>query len=206
MIQPAPGVAFTWADDGDMRADPVARAAVAARLGIGEQWALVNQVHGSAVHVVQAPGAAGAGDALVTTRRRLPLAVFTADCLGIVLIGPGVVGVAHAGWRGLAAGVVEASVAACRRLGHGAVAAYIGPGIGPCCFEVGADVSGIFSPRVTETTWGTPSVDLAAEAEAQLENQGVATKVDERCTACGDGHSHRRDGSSLRMATLGWLL
>ncbi|CAN5850714.1 peptidoglycan editing factor PgeF [soil metagenome] len=205
MIQPTPGVAFTWVDDGDIRADASARARVSSALGIDAEWATAEQVHGSVVQVVAGPGPAGAGDGVVTACRRLPVAVFTADCFGVVVVGRGVVGVAHAGWRGLAAGVVEETVGACRRLDDGPLVARIGPGIGPCCFEVGADVTALLVDSLAETTWGAPSVDLAAAAKARLVAQGVPAESETRCTACGGGLSHRRDGTSQRMASVGWL-
>ena len=72
--------------------------------------------------------------------------VLVADCLPVALAGPGAAGVVHAGWRGLAGGVLEAGVARRRRLA-GRVAAAIGPGIGPCCYEVGDDVRAVFGTQ-----------------------------------------------------------
>ncbi len=197
------GVAFTRPAEGDMRGDPDARHRVARRLGIPEQWATVGQVHGGRVELVDGPGVAGPADALVTTTRRLPLAVFTADCLGVVLTAPGVVGVAHAGWRGLAAGVLEATTAAMEARGSAPEVAHIGPAIGACCFEVGDEVTGLFVEDVASTTWGTPSVDLVGVARRRLPEIRVITE--ERCTACGGGPSHRRDGTAQRLAAVGWL-
>lgn len=197
------GVAFTDPSDGDMRGDPLARERVSRRLGIPPQWATVDQVHGGGVVLVEAPGPAGTGDGLVTTVPSLPLAVFTADCLGVVMIAPGTVGVAHAGWRGLAAGIVEATADLMAEAGSPPVAAHVGPGIGPCCFEVGNEVAVLFPEEVTATTWGTTSVDLGAVVEKRL--TGVDVFVDGRCTACGGGFSHRRDATESRMAALGWI-
>ncbi|MGH8911868.1 MAG: polyphenol oxidase family protein [Acidimicrobiia bacterium] len=203
MIQPAPGVAFTWSGDGDIRADEDRRRVVASELGIERAWAVVDQVHGSQAHVVAAAGTAGEGDALVSTTPRLPLAIFTADCLGVVLAGPGTIAVAHAGWRGLAAGVLEAATEAMAAERAAPVSGYIGPGIGPCCFEVGEEVADLFGHDVSATTWGTRSVDLVAAATRRLSSMEVW--VDGRCTACGGGFSHRRDATPDRLAALGWI-
>lgn len=197
------GVAFTGPSEGDMRADLEARRAVALRLGVGERWATVDQVHGGDVVVVDRPGSAGPADAVVTTVPGLPLAVFTADCLGVVLTGPDVVGVAHAGWRGVAAGVLESTLDVMAEHGRGPVLAHIGPAIGPCCFEVGDDVASLFAGDERMTSWGTTSVDLVSAARRRL--GGIDVDSDGRCTACGGGPSHRRDGTSERLAAIGWL-
>jgi copper oxidase (laccase) domain-containing protein len=110
-----PGVAFTTADEGDIRGNPAERVVVAERLGIPQQWAVADQVHGRVVVRAETPVNHGEADALFTTRTDLPLAVFTADCLGVALISEGAVGVAHSGWRGVAAGVVPALLEAMTR-------------------------------------------------------------------------------------------
>ncbi|WP_323028962.1 polyphenol oxidase family protein [Castellaniella defragrans] len=114
----------------------------------------LEQVHGTDVFDADAaPEDAAAGpapraDAAVTTRRGRPLAIMTADCLPVVLADEAgtVLGVAHAGWRGLAAGVLENTLAAMRRRAPAARGwrAWIGPGIGPAAFQVGAEVREAF--------------------------------------------------------------
>lgn len=198
------GVAFTWVEAGDMRSDPDARRREAGRLGIPDSWATARQVHGATAKVVEGPGDAGEADALVTVVPNLPVAVFVADCLGVVMVGPGTVGVAHAGWRGLAAGVLESTIEAMSDHGRPPEAAAIGPGIGPCCFEVGPEVAALFPGHVSETTWGTTSVDLIGATVARL-GEALDVEVDGRCTACGGGLSHRRDGSQGRQAAIGWV-
>lgn len=195
MISPAPGVVFTTAADGDMRRQPAARA----RLGMGSDWATVRQVHGSNVVVVDRAGDQGEADGMTTDVAGLPLAVFTADCLGIVLRSGSQVAVVHAGWRGLAAGVIERAVA-----GLGEVdSVFIGPHIRECCFEVGAEVAELFEGHISRTTEGTVSVDLAGAAAARLPRQ---PEVVEFCTKCGsDTFSHRRDATEARMAAVGWI-
>ena len=98
------------------------------------------QVHGAEVAVVDAPWQPGAGpraDAMVTRRPGLGLGIVTADCAPVLFTAPGVVGAAHAGWRGALAGVLEAVVAA---MGGQDVQAAVGPCIGPASYEVGADL------------------------------------------------------------------
>lgn len=199
----AVGRAFTQPEDGDMRADLDARARLSRKLGLAEEWATVDQVHGSNVVTAEGPGSAGPADAIVTVVPGLPVAVFTADCLGVVMAGPGTVGVAHAGWRRLAAGVLEATADRMAEIGSAPVEAWIGPAIGPCCFEVGDEVAARFEGDRSRTTWGTTSVDLVAAARRRL--PGISVTADGRCTACGGGFSHRRDARPERMAALGWV-
>ncbi len=100
----------------------------------------VTQVHGADVAVVDTAWETGAGpraDAMVTRRSGLGLGIITADCAPVLFAGDGVVGAAHAGWRGALAGVLEATLAA---MGRGAVTAVIGPCIGPASYEVSADL------------------------------------------------------------------
>lgn len=204
MIRPGPGVAFTWSDDGDMRpAGSEDRVRVSTSLGIGTEWATLRQVHGSTAVRVDTPGAAGDGDALVTDVPGLATAIFTADCIGVVLTGPGGVAVAHAGWRGLAAGVIESALGALAEIGKPADAAYLGPAIGPCCFEVGDEVADRFGEDRSKTTWGTVSVDLISNARRRL--SPLSVWADGRCTACGGGYSHRADATAHRMAAIGWV-
>ncbi len=167
------------------------------------------------------PGlAAPVADAAVTSRPGQVLAVLTADCLPVVLADAhaAAVGVAHAGWRGLAAGVLEATVSALRaRAGWGsAVTAWLGPAIGPEAFEVGADVLQAFcdrDPRCRAAfrpgrAAGKWWCDLYALARMRLADAGV---VDVHgggyCTVneAARFYSFRRDGVTGRMATLAWL-
>jgi len=199
-----PGVAFTTADEGDIRGNPAERAAVAGRLGISRQWAVSDQVHGRVVVRAEAPINHGEADALFTTRTGLPLAVFTADCLGVALISEAAVGVAHAGWRGIVAGVVPALLEAMTAAGVPPERAALGPGIGPCCYEVGGEVAAQLPEHVSETTWGTVSVDLPSAVRSHLGDIPVWEAGS--CTRCSVGfHSHRADATSARMATISWL-
>ena len=197
------GAAFGTAGDGDGRADPVARAAISAGLGIPADWAFLRQVHGVGVLQASAPGSLGEGDAVFSTVPMLPMVVATADCLPVILEAEGAAGIAHAGWRGAAAGVVEALREAMAAAGKAPRRAAIGPGIGPCCFEVGPEVVDRFGGFEAETTWGTPSVDLAAAVASRLD--GLAVWRAEACTHCGVGfRSFRKDGTALRQVGVAW--
>lgn len=203
MIPAGAGAAFTTAADGDLRGDPAARSRVSEALGIPDSWATVRQVHGSRVVETDGPGPQGDADAIVTTVPGLPLAVFTADCVGVVFVAAGAVGVAHAGWRGADAGIVERTAGLVETRGGPVVRAVVGPHIGPCCFEVGEEVAARFPDGAARTSWGTPSVDLAAVLEARL---GRTLERLGGCTMCGeDAFSHRGGRDSKRMAAIGWL-
>jgi YfiH family protein len=117
--------------------------------------------------------------------------VFVADCLPIALAGPGGVAMVHGGWRGLAAGIVGSGVEA-----TGATAAAIGPGIGPCCFEVGEEVLAAFAPLGPGLAEGR-MLDLKAVARRLLERAGVTAIEDAGlCTSCNQDlfFSHRGGG------------
>jgi YfiH family protein len=192
---------FTEAGDGDLRADPDARRRLSSRLGIKEHWAVVDQVHGSAVLDVDEPGTHGQADGLFTEIADLPLAVFTADCVGVVLMADDAIGVAHAGWRGAAAGVVTALRARFESSGREVRRAVIGPHIRSCCFEVGPEVAERFPEHVAETSWGTTSVDLAGVIRSQLD--GVDVEDFSACTYHEEPwFSHRRDSNPRRLAAL----
>ncbi len=198
------GVAFSDGLDGDVRNDPEARTRFSHAIGIPTDWAWVGQVHGSEVVHATRPGRQGEADALWTTTRSLPVAVFTADCLGVVLSAPEAVGVAHAGWKGTRLGIVSALVEAMTDAGHRPTRAVIGPGIGPCCFEVGPEVADQFNGYLRTTTWGTTSVDLFAAVEAQL--LGIPVVTDHDCTRHDERFfSHRRDHTLKRQVALGWV-
>jgi len=141
-------------------------------------------------------------DAHATSRRGLTPLVMVADCLPVAMVGPAGVAMAHCGWRGLAGGIVERAVGA-----TGAQAAAIGPGIGPCCYEVGQEVLTEFSDLdgVAEGRM----LDLPAVAAALLARAGVgATESADLCTKCNPElfYSHRRDGERTgRQAGLVWM-
>ena len=206
MIRPPQlhGAAFSEATDGDMRNDLNARASLSEALGVSDSWATVHQVHGRDVVRATVSGDAGNADAVWTTEPGLPVAVFTADCFGVVMSASGAVGVAHAGWRGVLAGVVGEMRSVMIHNGHAPTRAAIGPGIGPCCFEVGTELISEFSDDGATTTWGTSSVDLAGSILRQLEE--LETWVSKGCTYHNDDwFSHRMNGKPDRLAAVGWV-
>jgi polyphenol oxidase len=181
-----------WTDD-DPGCVQLNRERVQVQVG-ASRLAQGRQVHGTRV-VVDGQGIEEA-DGQVISGRGVAAVVLVADCLPVALAGPERVGVVHAGWRGLAAGMLEGGVEA-----TGAVAAAIGPGIGPCCYEVGDDVRAVFG--TSERT-----LDLKAIARTRLEAAGVRDIHDcGLCTSCDAERffSHRRDrGVTGRQAGLAW--
>ena len=141
-------------------------------------------------------------DAHSTTSPELTPFVMVADCLPVAMAGPGGVAMAHCGWRGLAGGIVPKAVAAV-----GAEAAAIGPGIGPCCYEVGDEVLAEFDDL--DGVAKGRMLDLPAVATALLEGAGVsASESAGLCTKCNPDlfYSHRRDGERTgRQAGLVWM-
>ncbi|HEX4806757.1 MAG TPA: polyphenol oxidase family protein [Conexibacter sp.] len=196
-----------WTDD-----DPDAvhrnRSILAEAIGLPlEAVVQGRQVHGARVERrATGDGALSDADGQATAERGLAALVLTADCLPIALIAPGAVAMVHAGWRGLAAGVVEEGVAAVRELSNDAeVRAAIGPGAGGCCYEVGPDVHAAFGRSAT----GPERIDLKAIARERLARAGVAEVHDVAiCTLCADPalfFSHRRDGGVTgRQAGIAW--
>lgn len=178
-------------------------------------WTWLHQVHGARVVSVDRPGA-GAGeraDAAVTACAGAVLAVSTADCAPLVLAAQGAVGVAHVGWRGLMAGVVEATVVALRALaGSEPIRAALGPCIRARCYEFGssdlAAVPARYGPEVRGTSrTGSPALDLPAGITVALERSGVPAPADTGlCTACSPAHwSFRAEQASARQAAVAWL-
>ena len=207
MITP-PGAAgrvvFTDAGDGDVRSDSGARRILSQRAGIASEWATVRQVHGADVIRVSMPGQAGEADGLWTTEPLLPLAIFTADCLAVALLAPGAAGIAHAGWRGAAADVVSGLRSAMAFGGHEPERAFIGPGIGPCCFEVGPEVVERFPRTLSRTSWDTASVDLFGSVRNSLDDLDVWSA--DVCTQHEPGwFSHRSNATPSRQAGITWL-
>ena len=198
--------------------DPVTsvRPDVAARRRavVDRPWTWLHQVHGADVVRVRSPGE-GAGtkaDAAVTAAEGCALAVLTADCAPVALAsGEGVIGIAHAGWRGVAAGVIEATVAEMEALGATRIEAAVGPCIHAECYEFGPseldEVAARLGDTVRATTAaGAPALDLPAAVRAALAQAGVE-HVDDAgvCTACSPSHySWRARKQTERQATVVW--
>lgn len=180
------------------------------------QW--LNQVHG--IQVVEATEDSSAGvpeaDAVFTTRPRQPCVVMTADCLPVFFCDHAGtrVAVAHAGWRGLCDGVLEATLA--RFPDPAQVLAWMGPAIGPAAFEVGEEVRQAFLQQNSGTTahfrpspnagrwladiYGLARLRLLAAGVAAISGGGLCTVSDSRRF-----YSYRRDGQTGRMASVIWL-
>jgi hypothetical protein len=160
---------------------------------------LNRQVHSATVHRAHAGARGEPGDGLWTDEPGLPMLALTADCVPIAVVHDGKLTVLHAGWRGLLEGVVETGIAAV----GGADAAVVGPAIGPCCYEVGVEVSERFERGLTRDG----KLDLWTAAERRLRAAGAASveRID-LCTACHAElfFSHRRDaGVTGRQGVIG---
>ena len=191
------------------------------RLQPDRKLAYLEQIHSAVTHP-GAPGNCGKGDGIFTARQDLALAVVTADCVPVLLAAGDRIAAAHAGWRGIAAGVVGETL---RGLGapRRRVQAWIGPAIGPCCYEVGEDVAsqvagapGIPSAASSRASVihrksgrERPFLDLQEAVALQLASAGVQ-RVQKifRCTKCAveDLWSYRREGPGRgRNRAFVWL-
>jgi YfiH family protein len=175
-----------------------------------EKLALNYQVHSSRVLRAAAAMRGEHADGLWTDEPGLPILAMSADCLPIVLARTGMektaVAVLHAGWKGLLAGIVESGAGA---LGRGSLTAAIGPGIGPCCYEVGEEVATPFRERFGDDVVRESHLDLWTSAERALRAAGIerVSRFD-RCTACEPEtfFSHRRDaGRTGRQGVIAYV-
>jgi polyphenol oxidase len=172
-----------------------------------ERLAMNRQVHAATVNRAE-PDARQAGDGLWTDEPGVPMLSLTADCLPIALgrtNGRPALALLHAGRLGMLEGIVESGAAA---LG-GRFVAIIGPGIGPCCYEVGAEIRDAYRDRFGAGVVRGRNLDLWAAAELALREAGAVTvERTDLCTACNpaDFFSHRRDsGVTGRQGVLGFL-
>jgi polyphenol oxidase len=163
--------------------------------------ATAGQVHGATVRHVTRPGHEPECDALLTVTPGLALAIATADCMSLLYTVPGAVAVAHAGWRGAAAGLPATTLRALTSAaGVPAAAARValGPCIRVCCYEVGVDVARRFPASAVRDVAGRLHLDLPAAARLQLLEAGLPPGAFEdtgACTSCERNwyFSHRRD-------------
>ena len=185
------------------------------RFGIApENVAAVKQVHGSEVAQIRSaeakPSVAFEADGLMTDVPGLVLSVLTADCLPVFFFDPGgpAVGIAHAGWRGLRAGILEKTVALLRRNFDGrfeTMRAAFGPAIRKCCYEVGSEFADYFPQSFSSGPIpGKGMMDLSSEARARLEAAGLLPghiSDSSICTACQDSQffSARRGDAAERI-------
>jgi hypothetical protein len=189
------------------------RGLLAATLGLApERVAIGHQVHGAELASHSSPQPHGSFvdphdsipevDGHVIGAPGLAALVFVADCLPVALSGPNGVAMLHCGWRGLAAGILARGAAAVS-----ATDAAIGPGIGPCCYEVGGEVLDAFAGFDGEVG-GDERLDLGRVARRALREAGVERiESADVCTSCESERffSHRRDrGRTGRQAGLVW--
>jgi YfiH family protein len=187
------------------------RRRLCAEVGADPDALALNYQHHSADVRKARPGARGdRADGLWTDDRGLPVLALAADCLPIVLARANgrrpALAVLHAGWRGLLGRIATSGVKA---LDGGLVSAVIGPGIGPCCYEVGDDVAASFRRTFGLGLVTEGRLDLWSSAERALRGAGVA-RVDrvDLCTACNPEQffSHRRDdGLTGRQGVIGLI-
>ena len=195
-------------DDETQNVDENRRRLCAAVGADPKRLAMNRQVHGPTVNRAE-PGARGRpGDGLWTDEPELPMLKFTADCLPIALgrtNGRPGLALLHVGRLGLLEGVVAAGVAALR----GPLAAIVGPGIGPCCYEVGDDILASYRARFGADVVRGRNLDVWSAAESALREAGVdSVERLDLCTACDPERffSHRRDGGVTgRQGVIGYL-
>lgn len=176
---------------------------VAGELGVdASHVVLMNQVHGANVAVIDRPTDPQLRtDAMVSASRQVALCVRAADCVPVLLADPAapVIGCAHAGRLGMAAGVVPNAVEKMHALGATSITAWLGPHVCGSCYEVPAtvraEVVDVVPESFAETSWGTPALDIGAGVRAQLIEAGCTVVDRTRCTLEDVNlFSYRRDG------------
>jgi purine-nucleoside/S-methyl-5'-thioadenosine phosphorylase / adenosine deaminase len=211
-------VRFTTVAAGDLRISQTDEVLAPRRAAVADlPWTWLRQVHGGDVVVVSRPGehAGVEADAAVTATPGAALAIHTADCAPVALLSDVGVAAVHAGWRGLAAGVVEAAVTALRDLGAGSdIQAVLGPCIHAECYEFGeaemAQLSERYGPAVRGTTsGGRPALDVPEAVLAALRTAGIddsSITIFDVCTGCDPNFfSHRGRRDTGRQAMVVWL-
>jgi hypothetical protein len=211
---------FGSAADGDLSVDAERAGLIGRRAAICPYpWTWLRQVHGTTVVMVDRPGdhAGEEADAAVTSVSGAVLAIHSADCAPVLFEGGGVeggsvIGAAHAGWRGLEAGVLEATVGAMRTLGSVDISARLGPCISPAAYSFGpADLTRLafrFGPDVVgATAAGDPAFDLRVGVGQVLADLGVPLDQSEvACTALVPGwYSWRARADTGRQASVIWI-
>ena len=215
--------AVTEAADGDVHPEQVDPETLRQRqlTLTNTRWLMLDEVHGTDVVAVDDLAAvawpqAGTGDVLVAQRSNETLAVWAADCAPLAFFGANGMSrvVAHGGWRGLAAGVVDVAVDALESTNTQVAAAVLGPCIHPCCYEFAAGdldlvahgVGAAGSAVSGSTTWGTLALDVPAAIAAALMRRGVQLDVVGTCTGCDRRfRSHRRRADPERHALVAWF-
>lgn len=208
-------VQIRWSDqsDGSFALDePVDSLSVRRRrLLAGRHWVGLRQVHGNDVfEPTDERSGYPHADAAVTFDPAFGVSVLSADCAPVVLVGSTGVAVVHAGWRGAAAGVIEAAAERLRSRGAEPVATLLGPCIQPAAYEFGADdllpIVAAFGPDVVgQTTQGTDALDLTKVVQIGCERAGWPTPERPECTSQTTYFSHRTRGDTGRQATVAWI-
>jgi polyphenol oxidase len=184
----------------------------------GAPWWMVDQVHGTASADIDRPAllddpvVAGIADIQSTDALGAHVAMWAADCAVVVLMsGSGRLIAVHAGWRGLAAGVLDEAV---RRADSTPIVAALGPTIHPCCYEFGeadrskvaAGVGASVDAVSGRTKAGSSALDVPAAVSAGLRRHGIELDVLGPCTGCDERwFSHRVRRDTGRHATIGWM-
>lgn len=188
------------------------RALLAESVGLrADALAVLASEHGGVVHTITEPGPLPAGDGVVTTAPGIGVVALGADCVTIALAstsGTACIGAAHCGWRGLVAGIVEATVEAMRVLGADEISAVLGPSVCAHCYPVSTQrlatlAAGVSARVLTAATWLPGSIDVAAGVREQFADLGVSTHTVPGCTAHDPGwFSYRRDRITGRQGMI----
>ena len=182
---------------------------------IDAPWSYLKQVHGGKIFRIENTGdhQGEEGDGMITTASGIPMAIQVADCAPIALIcETPVIGIVHAGWRGLLAGIIQNACIEMNKLGGHPTIAVVGPCRYPKHYEFGSvelkHMTREFGPTVaSETEEGTPALDIPETAKiALLRSDILDTQFIGECTASsGKYWSHRVGGNIERQAMIAWL-
>lgn len=187
---------------------------LARALGLPGDPARAFLAHGASSAVVEGPGIVRGVDGLATRKRGLPLWLTVADCYPVYIESGDWIGLLHCGWKGTLAGAAEGLISLLEKRSatpRRAMRAWIGPGIGACCYPVGDEVACRFDSTRIDRRDGRSHLDLGAAVEADLIGAGLPGQSVDRsrlCTSCNPEifFSYRRDGArSGRMAAVIWL-
>jgi polyphenol oxidase len=208
-------VALTQREDGDAR--PISLGGVASSEVLHKSicdrpWTFVHQVHRDTVLAIERPQPhLEDADALVTSATATPLAVLGADCALVGLANQGAVAVAHAGWRGIVAGIIDRTVERLRAEGDGEIRAVVSACVHPECYPFSAEdvdrVAAVLGDAVrARTPSGEVALDLPAAVRLALDRAGIEVAIDvDSCTACsGRWFSHRSWQDRARQALVIW--
>ena len=184
------------------------RAQLESYIGLPIQF--LDQVHGNQVASIEKICEPPIADAAFTRVNGIALAVMVADCVPILFTSDEVVGVAHVGRRGLVNGVITQVAATLRNMSPSNIAAHIGPHICPSCYEISPDlaneISQNFPEAISQSRWGTPSIDLRRSIIQQLQIEEIETNDLSHCTYEDENlFSYRRDKKTGRNAGIVWI-